>query len=189
MAMTRKSAAKTSAAGKASAKKSGAGKVVARKAVAKKAAAKKSPAKKVAAGKSTAKKSAAVKKSAVKKPAARQTRGQQEHREEGGDQASGAEKDHHSQGRTEESVGQVAVWRGRRRGVWSSGNWLDRQQRCLPSAAWTFGSGSVRVAIAWRGVLAVDVPDGPRAGSVLELRGESEFEFTDGIISRIVDRS
>ncbi|CAM5538476.1 hypothetical protein RLIN73S_06359 [Rhodanobacter lindaniclasticus] len=55
--------------------------------------------------------------------------------------------------------------------------------------AWTFGSGSVRVAIAWRGVFAVDVPDGPRVGSVLELRGESEFEFTDGMISRIVDRS
>jgi hypothetical protein len=38
-------------------------------------------------------------------------------------------------------------------------------------------------------VLAVDMPGGPPAGSVLELVGESEFGFESGRICRIVDRS
>jgi len=55
--------------------------------------------------------------------------------------------------------------------------------------AWTFRPASVLVGIAWRGVLAADLPDGPAAGTVIELAGESEFEFSGGRISRIVDRS
>lgn len=43
--------------------------------------------------------------------------------------------------------------------------------------------------IAYRGKLAADIPDGPAAGTVLELNGRSEFGFRDGLISRIVDRS
>lgn len=62
-------------------------------------------------------------------------------------------------------------------------------ERMQVITAWTFLPASVVTAIAWRGVFAVDVPDGPRAGSVLELQGESEFEFSGGRISRIVDRS
>lgn len=54
--------------------------------------------------------------------------------------------------------------------------------------AWTFRPASVVVTIAWRGVFAVDVPDGPRAGTEMELLGESEFEFSGERISRIVDR-
>ncbi len=46
----------------------------------------------------------------------------------------------------------------------------------------------VRAGIAWCGVFAVDVPDGPAAGTAVELQGESEFEFRGGRISRIVDR-
>lgn len=49
--------------------------------------------------------------------------------------------------------------------------------------------GSTVVEIHYRGRLAVDVPGGPAAGSVLELQGQSEFWFRDGLISRIVDRS
>ena len=48
---------------------------------------------------------------------------------------------------------------------------------------------SVIVTIAYRGQLAVDIPDGPRAGTVLDLNGESEFVFKDRLISKIVDRS
>lgn len=48
---------------------------------------------------------------------------------------------------------------------------------------------SVIASIAYRGQLAVDVPDGPRAGTVLDLNGESEFVFKDRLISKIVDRS
>jgi hypothetical protein len=48
---------------------------------------------------------------------------------------------------------------------------------------------SIIVRIAYRGQLAVDIPDGPRAGTVLNLNGESEFAFKDGLISKIIDRS
>jgi hypothetical protein len=48
---------------------------------------------------------------------------------------------------------------------------------------------SVTVSIAYRGQLAVDIPDGPRAGTVLDLNGESEFAFDGRLISKIVDRS
>jgi len=52
-----------------------------------------------------------------------------------------------------------------------------------------FHPASVVASIAWRGVFAIDVPNGPAAGTVIELEGESEFEFADGRLSRIVDRS
>jgi len=52
-----------------------------------------------------------------------------------------------------------------------------------------FRPASVLVRLAWHGVFAVDIPDGPTAGAVMELAGESEFEFTGERISRIVDRS
>jgi hypothetical protein len=48
---------------------------------------------------------------------------------------------------------------------------------------------SIIVSIAYRGQLAVDIPDGPRAGTALNLNGESEFTFKDCLISKIVDRS
>jgi ketosteroid isomerase-like protein len=48
---------------------------------------------------------------------------------------------------------------------------------------------SIVVSIDYRGQLAVDIPDGPRAGTVLNLNGESEFTFKDGRIFKIVDRS
>jgi steroid delta-isomerase-like uncharacterized protein len=62
----------------------------------------------------------------------------------------------------------------------------ERQQAV---AALRFRPASVLASIAWRGVFAIDVPNGPAAGSVIELVGESEFEFSGGRISRIVDRS
>jgi hypothetical protein len=43
--------------------------------------------------------------------------------------------------------------------------------------------------LTWRGVFAVDVPDGPAAGTAIELHGEAEFEFVGERISRIVGRS
>jgi hypothetical protein len=43
--------------------------------------------------------------------------------------------------------------------------------------------------IAWRGRLAADVPDGPPAGTLIEMRGRSEFAFGPRGIARIVDRS
>ena len=43
--------------------------------------------------------------------------------------------------------------------------------------------------IAFRGRFAIDVPDGPRAGTELALDGESAFRFDGGLIAAIVDRS
>jgi hypothetical protein len=48
---------------------------------------------------------------------------------------------------------------------------------------------SIIVSIAYRGKLALDIPDGPCAGTLLELDGVSEFAFKDKLISHIVDRS
>jgi hypothetical protein len=49
--------------------------------------------------------------------------------------------------------------------------------------------GVLIASIAWRGRPARDIPDGPRAGALLELAGRSEFSIADGRIVRIVDRS
>lgn len=62
----------------------------------------------------------------------------------------------------------------------------EREQRITGT---TFDGHSATVQIAYRGVLAIDLPDGPTAGTVIELQGQSEFGFADGKICRIVDRS
>lgn len=62
----------------------------------------------------------------------------------------------------------------------------EREQRITGSKQ---DADSVIVSIAYRGKLAVDIPDGPRAGTVLDLNGESEFAFDGRLISKIVDRS
>jgi len=61
-----------------------------------------------------------------------------------------------------------------------------REQRILSLR--THG-GSVIVDIAYRGTLAVDLPDGPMAGTLIELKGTSEFSFDRRLIRKIVDRS
>lgn len=48
---------------------------------------------------------------------------------------------------------------------------------------------SYRVSIDYVGRLAVDVPDGPPAGTVIEIRGSSEYLLEDGKIAKLVDRS
>jgi len=47
----------------------------------------------------------------------------------------------------------------------------------------------VVIGIAYRGRLSRDIPNGPSAGSVIELSGKSEFSFSGGLITKIVDRS
>lgn len=51
------------------------------------------------------------------------------------------------------------------------------------------GPHSTVANIAYRGRLAIDVPGGPKAGTVLDLQGESEFHFEGDLIKRIIDRS
>ncbi|MEL6836505.1 MAG: nuclear transport factor 2 family protein [Bacteroidota bacterium] len=47
----------------------------------------------------------------------------------------------------------------------------------------------VRIGIAYRGVLAVDLPNGMKAGELLELTGSSVFQFRRQQIIGIVDES
>jgi hypothetical protein len=62
----------------------------------------------------------------------------------------------------------------------------EREQRIVKLAS----EGAMLVAdIAWRGRLAADLPDGPKAGTLLEMSGRSEFAFGAEGIVRIVDRS
>jgi ketosteroid isomerase-like protein len=45
------------------------------------------------------------------------------------------------------------------------------------------------VGIDYKGVLAMDLPNGMKAGEILQLTGRSEFTFRDGKIYRILDIS
>jgi hypothetical protein len=62
----------------------------------------------------------------------------------------------------------------------------EREQRITALAR---QDGMLVADIAWRGRLAADLPDGPPAGTLLEMRGRSEFAFGAGGIVKIVDRS
>jgi hypothetical protein len=62
----------------------------------------------------------------------------------------------------------------------------EREQRVT---ALTQDGDMLVAEIAWRGRLAADVPDGPPAGTLIEMTGRSEFAFGPGGIVRIVDRS
>lgn len=68
----------------------------------------------------------------------------------------------------------------------SKGLFSEREQRIV---SLRFDTDGALADIAYRGCLAADIPDGPSAGTVIELQGRSEFSFEDGRISRIVDRS
>jgi len=68
----------------------------------------------------------------------------------------------------------------------SKGLFSEREQRVTDLVQ----SGATLVAeIAWRGRIAADIPGGPPAGTLLEMRGRSEFAFGPGGITSIVDRS
>lgn len=68
----------------------------------------------------------------------------------------------------------------------SSSLFSEREQRITELA---LSHDSAIARIAYRGRLAADIPDGPPAGTVLDLQGKSEFSFGNGQITRIVDRS
>lgn len=68
----------------------------------------------------------------------------------------------------------------------AKGMFSEREQRVK---ALRQGRGSIIADIAYRGRLAVDIPDGPRAGTVLDLNGESEFAFDGDSICKLIDRS
>ncbi|WP_303748466.1 nuclear transport factor 2 family protein [Stenotrophomonas pigmentata] len=62
----------------------------------------------------------------------------------------------------------------------------EREQRITDLE---FGHDSAIASISYRGKLAADIPNGPPAGTVLDLQGKSEFSFNQGKITKIADRS
>jgi len=55
--------------------------------------------------------------------------------------------------------------------------------------AYKFEQESVTVDIDYQGVLRVDLPDGPKAGQTLKLKGKSIFRFRDELIHELIDYS
>jgi ketosteroid isomerase-like protein len=55
--------------------------------------------------------------------------------------------------------------------------------------AYKFEQESVTVGIDYEGVLRVNLPNGPKAGQVLKLKGKSIFRFRDGLIYELIDQS
>ena len=55
--------------------------------------------------------------------------------------------------------------------------------------SWTFTANTIVIDIAYRALLATDLPNGMKRGETLLLTGQSEFQFADGRIVRITDRS
>lgn len=54
---------------------------------------------------------------------------------------------------------------------------------------WNFESNHTAIDVEYSGVLAIDFPNGMKAGQTLELNGKSEFYFKDHKIIKIIDRS
>jgi len=52
-----------------------------------------------------------------------------------------------------------------------------------------FNGDQVSIDITYQAVLAVDLPNGLKAGETLNLKGRSEFTFKDGLLAEISDYS
>lgn len=62
----------------------------------------------------------------------------------------------------------------------------EREQRI---SSWEFEIGSITVEIDYRAVLAIDLPNGLKAGDTLELKGRSTFKFAGDKIIHLIDIS
>lgn len=47
----------------------------------------------------------------------------------------------------------------------------------------------VIATIDFHGEIAEDIPDGPGAGTIIEMQGTTEFSFANGKINKIIDRA
>lgn len=89
---------------------------------------------------------------------------------------SGQERSHATKG-----IGQFLQLAAASQSVFS-----EREQRI---AGLEFKPETVFADIEFRGRLSADMPDGPPAGTVLELKGRSEFSFENGQIAKVIDRA
>ena len=63
------------------------------------------------------------------------------------------------------------------------------EQRNQTIQSWHFDVERVSIDIDYKAILAVDLPNGLKKGETLVLKGKSEFEFKNGKIIQITDRS
>ena len=63
------------------------------------------------------------------------------------------------------------------------------RERKQTITSWNFDGPKVTTSIAYRAVVAIDLPNGLSAGDHLQLDGTSEFIFAEGRIIRITDIS
>jgi hypothetical protein len=68
----------------------------------------------------------------------------------------------------------------------AKGYFKEREQTIT---SWFFSGHQVKVDISYRGVLQVDIPNGPKSGETLNLTGRSEFELLNGRIISLKDFS
>ncbi|MEO1051018.1 MAG: nuclear transport factor 2 family protein [Bacteroidota bacterium] len=55
--------------------------------------------------------------------------------------------------------------------------------------SWDFKENEIIVDIAYKAILAIELPNGMKPGDTLELKGQSVFTFKDGKVVKIQDRS
>ena len=63
------------------------------------------------------------------------------------------------------------------------------KQRKQTITSWKFNNSKVSINIGYKAILAIDLPNGMKSGDTLELKGKSEFEFENGKIKSISDKS
>ena len=66
-------------------------------------------------------------------------------------------------------------------------NYFAERRQVISS--WDFQGNQVRIGIDYTAILAMDFPNGMRAGEILQMSGHSTFEFEEGKIVSIVDES
>ncbi len=62
-------------------------------------------------------------------------------------------------------------------------------QRKQTIESWEFNDSKVIIEIDYKAILAIDLPNGLKTGDTLKLKGKSEFEFENGKIKSIADKS
>ena len=63
------------------------------------------------------------------------------------------------------------------------------KERKQSITSWRFSESTVEINIDYHATLAMDLPNGLKSGDKLELTGTSVFEFADGKIKKITDKS
>lgn len=69
----------------------------------------------------------------------------------------------------------------------SAKQYFEERKQTIES--WNFNDNKVSINIDYKAVIAIDLPNGLKKGDTLKLKGQSEFEFKDGKIIRITDKS